>query len=66
MAAGGADDTVMARYDGHFPELIEVSGRETPNGSDVAALVVKHRRDNAEVVLDMQDGYENRKRRLRR
>jgi hypothetical protein len=58
VAAGGADDTVLsARYDGYFCELIEVSGRETPNGSDVAALVVKHRRDNAEVILDMQGGY---------
>ena len=58
VAAGGTDDTVLAcRYDGYFPELIEVSGRDTPLGSDTAALVVKHRRDNAEVVLDMQGGY---------
>ena len=45
------------RYDGWFAELVEVPGRETPLGSDVAALVVKHRRDNAEVILDMQGGY---------
>jgi len=58
VAAGGADNTVLAcRYDGHFPELIEVSGRETPHGADVAALVVRHRRDNAEIIVDMMGGY---------
>ena len=58
VAAGGPDDTVLAcRYDGYFSELIEVSGRDTPLGADVAALIVKHRRNNAEVTLDMQGGY---------
>ncbi len=58
VAAGGKDDTVIAcRYDGYFMELIEVSGRDTPYGSDVAALVAKHRRDRAEVIVDMQGGY---------
>jgi hypothetical protein len=58
VAAGGPDSTVLAcRHDGYFPDLIDVSGRDTPLGGDVAALVVKHRRDSAEVVIDMQGGY---------
>jgi hypothetical protein len=58
VAAGGPDDTVLAcRHDGYFPELIEVSGRDTPLGADVAALVVRHRRNNAQVTLDMGGGY---------
>ena len=58
VAAGGADSTVLApRYDGYFPELVEVPGKQTPTGSDTAALVIKHRRSNADVVIDMQGGY---------
>ena len=58
VAAGGKDNTVLApRYDGYFPDLIEVPGKQTPTGSDTAALVIKHRRDNADVVIDMQGGY---------
>ncbi len=58
VAAGGVDSTVLApRYDGYFSELVEVPGKQTPTGSDVAALVIKHRRNNADVVIDMQGGY---------
>ena len=58
IAAGGADHTVLApRYDGYFPELVEVPGRNTPTGSDAAALVIQHRRDGADVIVDMQGGY---------
>ena len=57
-AAGGMDETVIAvRHDGWFAPLIVTPGKQTPTGSDVAALVIKHRRDGAEVVVDMGGGY---------
>lgn len=59
-AQGGPDKTVLApRYDGWYAPLIAVPGEETPLGSDIAALVVKHRRNDADIVLDMGGGYGN-------
>jgi len=58
VAQGGADDTVIAtRHDYHFNPLIVVPGVDTPNPSDSAALVVKHRRDMCAVVIDVGGGY---------
>lgn len=58
VARGGKDDTVLARrFDGWFAPLIVLPGRETPEGTDVAAQVVKHRRDQADVIIDMGGGY---------
>lgn len=58
VARGGDNDTVIAcRYDGYFDKLIVVPGAKTPLGSDVAALVVKHRRQNPVIVIDMGGGY---------
>lgn len=52
-AARMKDETVLApRYDGFYPVLIAVPGRETPHGRDVAALVIKHRRNDAIPVID--------------
>jgi hypothetical protein len=52
-AARSKDETVLApRYDGYYPTLICTSGKNTPHGRDVAALVIKHRRDNATPVID--------------
>ena len=57
-AQGGADSTVLARrYDGWYDTLIEVPGKDTPEGKDIAALVVKNRRDGATVIVDMGGGY---------
>jgi hypothetical protein len=51
--ARAKDKTVLApRYDGFFTDLIAVPGAETPHGRDVAALVLKHRRNNATPVID--------------
>ena len=33
------------------------TGKQTPFGTDVAALVIKHRRNNATIVIDMGGGY---------
>ena len=58
VARGGAAETVLApRYDGWFAALVVVRGAETPQGTDVAALVVKHRRNQAMVIIDMGGGY---------
>lgn len=58
IAQGGADRTVVAaRYGGWYMQPHAVNGSETPDGSSVAAMVVKYRRDNCPVVVDMGGGY---------
>ncbi len=58
VAQGGMAETVIApRFDAWFAEPIAVSGKQTPYGTDVAALVIKHRRNNAVIVIDMGGGY---------
>jgi hypothetical protein len=50
------DDTVLApRYDGWFDKLIVVPGKSTPHGTDLAALVIKHRRDGSKPVIDVNE-----------
>lgn len=59
-ALGGEDYTVLApRHDSWFAPLIAAPGRETPFGSDVAALVIKHRHNDADIIIDMGGGYGN-------
>lgn len=58
VAQGGSDNTTLApRHDGWYAPLIRKPGAETPNGSSVAGLVVVHRRDQCQVVIDMGGGY---------
>jgi hypothetical protein len=58
VAQGGTHKTVISRrYDGWFDELISVPGSDTPLGSDVAGLVIKYRRNQSVVVIDMGGGY---------
>jgi hypothetical protein len=48
------DDTVLApRYDGYFPRLTVVPGKETPEGKDLAGLIIKVRIGNALPVIDI-------------
>ena len=52
-AARKKDQTVLAiRHDGWYQPMVAVPGLKTPHGSDVAALVMKHRRNEAVVILD--------------
>lgn len=52
-AARNKDKTVLApRHDGWYAPLIVTPGAETPHGTDVAALVMKHRRHEAVVIFD--------------
>jgi len=58
VAQGGTDNTVLARrHDGWFAPLIVEEGKKTPGGTDVAALVLKHRFDNAKVIIDVGGGW---------
>ena len=60
VASGGPDQTVLARrHDFWFDELLTEPGVKTPLGTDVAALVIKHRRDSAQVIVDCGGGYGN-------
>jgi hypothetical protein len=57
-AGGGRDSTEIARRHGHwYAELISAKGPETADGSATAATVVKHRLDNAAIVVDVGGGY---------
>lgn len=58
---GGNDPMVQApRYDAWFAPLVKTPGKEVPKdkaGAHAAGLVVKERRDNALIVVDMGGGY---------
>lgn len=58
VAQGGPDQTVMApRYDGWYPQLAVIPGKNTPDGKTIAGLVVQRRYDNATVVVDLGGGW---------
>jgi hypothetical protein len=59
---GGGDDpmVIAPRYDGYYPELIEIPGSEFNPlriGSQMAGHIVSYRRDDATLVVDMGGGY---------
>jgi hypothetical protein len=58
VAQGGGDDTMLApRYDGWYDQLRGVPGAQTPGGTEVAGLVVKHRKNGATIILDVGGGW---------
>ena len=57
-AAGGPDETILApRYDGYYPNVIAIPGVDTPHPQDVAAKVIRYRKDNAIPIVDCGGGY---------
>lgn len=61
-ASGGGEDpmVIATRYDGWYAPMIEVPGKELPierMGAHCAGIVISHRRDGADVVIDMGGGY---------
>lgn len=57
-AGGGSDaEEVAYRYGGWYGELATRKGEETRDGAAAAAVVVKHRKDNCPVVVDVGGGY---------
>ena len=58
VAQGGADDTVLAAlYGTWFAPLVKLRGIDTANGPAVAALVVQHVRDGAQINIDLTGGW---------
>lgn len=56
-AGGGRDDAVLAwRHGDWYAPLVAESSPKTADGSWSAALIVKHRRDKAPVVVDVGGG----------
>ncbi len=54
VARGGRDNTVIScRHGNWFAPLIKYPGTETPDGPVVAGLVIKDRRDQAPVHIDV-------------
>lgn len=57
-AGGGVDAAELCwRHGGWFAPLVTAKGAETADGSMSAATIVRHRRDNAPVVVDVGGGY---------
>lgn len=55
---GGSDEFVMApRHDGWYADIVGIPAKQVPLGSDMAAQVVKIRRDEALPVVDCGGGY---------
>jgi len=52
-ARGKDESAISIRHDGWFAPLICAPGAETPHGTDLAAKVIKHRRHDSVVVLDV-------------
>ena len=58
VGAGGIDRVVLsARYGEWYAPLVTVAGKDAPDGSAQAALIVKHRRDMCGIVVDVGGGY---------
>jgi hypothetical protein len=58
VGQGGADRVVIARRHGEwYAPLIVVAGKDAPDGSKQASLIVQHRRDGCSVVVDVSGGY---------
>lgn len=56
-AGGGRDSAVLAsRHGGWYAPLVDEKGGQTADGSWSAALIVRHRRNNAPVVVDVGGG----------
>jgi hypothetical protein len=57
-AGGGKDAAELCwRHDAWFAPLVSEKGEETSDGSRSAAYIVKHRKDDAPVVVDVGGGY---------
>lgn len=58
IAQGGLDRTCFSRRHGTwFDKLLTWPGVETPNGPIVAGYLITHRRNGAEIIIDMGGGY---------
>lgn len=54
VARGGKDQTIIApRYGDRYGDLVVFPGHSTPDGSMVAAQVVEHYQDDADIFVDV-------------
>jgi hypothetical protein len=57
-AGGGRDSAELAaRHGGWYAPLVSAKGPETADGSATAAMVTKHRRNAAPIIVDVGGGY---------
>ena len=57
-AGGGKDSAELAyRYNGWYAPLVSAQGEETADGSSMAGMIVRHRKDGCPVVIDVGGGY---------
>jgi len=53
-STGKSDETVISRRHGNwYDEMLVYPGKSTPNGQEVAALVITNRRDQAPIHIDV-------------
>lgn len=58
VGGGGRDKHALAaRHDAWYAKVITLPSKDAILGSEQAAWVVKHRRNEAEVIIDMGGGY---------
>jgi hypothetical protein len=58
VAQGGPDNSVLAmRYDGWYDKNVKIPGKQTPRGSDLAAVMLAKKRDDPAMIVDMGGGY---------
>lgn len=57
-AGGGRDSAeIAARYGGWYDKIISAKGPDTADGSAMGGIVLRHRRDNCPVIVDVGGGY---------
>ena len=57
-AGGGADPAAMSsRYGGWYSPLVMLEGKDTADGSSMAGLVLRHRKDGCPIIIDVGGGY---------
>jgi hypothetical protein len=57
-SGGGKDATVAAaRYGTWYAPMITAKGEETADGSAMAGMIMRHRRDSCPIVIDVGGGY---------
>jgi len=56
---GGGSDflVVQPRHDWYFAEATKIPAKKVPMGKDIAGEVIKVRRDDAQIIIDMGGGY---------
>ena len=57
-AGGGKDAAELVwRHGGWYSEFVSERGEQTADGSSAAATIIRYRRDNAPVIVDVGGGY---------